>query len=121
MSKNLTKEDRIRAEERRLKKIYGELIKSERKMKAAQGLIPRAAYMRVMLEECERDLVENGLTEKFSQGDQEPYDRKRPIADLYAAMNTSYQKIVKQLTDLLPVEQKKESDPFIEFIGGGDG
>lgn len=112
-----TKDERIKAEERRLTKIYGDL-KSEKKMKAAQGLIRRAAYMRIMLEECESDIVENGLTEKFSQGDQEPYDRKRPIADLYSAMNTSYQKIIKQITDLLPAEEKKENDPFMDFIGG---
>ena len=114
-----TKDERIKAEERRLTKIYGDL-KSEKKMKAAQGLIRRAAYMRVMLEESESDIVENGLTEKFSQGDQEPYDRKRPIADLYSAMNTSYQKIIKQLTDLLPTEEKKEADPFLDYIVGGD-
>ena len=114
-----TKDERIKAEERRLTEIYGDL-KSEKKMKAAQGLIRRAAYMRVMLEECESDIVENGLTEKFSQGDQEPYDRKRPIADLYSAMNTSYQKIIKQLTDLLPTEEKKEADPFLDYIVGGD-
>jgi hypothetical protein len=114
-----TKDERIKAEERRLTKIYGDL-KSDKKMKAAQGLIRRAAYMRIMLEECESDIVENGLTEKFSQGDQEPYDRKRPIADLYSAMNTSYQKITKQLTDLLPTEEKKEADPFLDYIVGGD-
>ncbi len=114
-----TKDERIKAEERRLTKIYGDL-KSEKKMKAAQGLIRRAAYMRIMLEECESDIVENGLTEKFSQGDQEPYDRKRPIADLYSAMNTSYQKIIKQLTDLLPTEEKKGADPFLDYIVGGD-
>lgn len=117
--KEKTKDERIKAEERRLTKIYGDL-KSEKKMKAAQGLIRRAAYMRIMLEECESDIVENGLTEKFSQGDQEPYDRKRPIADLYSAMNTSYQKIIKQLTDLLPTEEKKEADPFLDYIAGGD-
>ena len=114
-----TKDERIKAEERRLTKIYGDL-KSEKKMKAAQGLIRRAAYMRVMLEECENDIVENGLTEKFSQGEQDPYDRKRPIADLYSSLNTSYQKIIKQLTDLLPTEEKKEADPFLDYIEGGD-
>lgn len=118
--KEKTKDERIKAEERRLTKIYGDL-KSEKKMKTAQGLIRRAAYMRVMLEECENDIVDNGLTEKFSQGEQDPYDRKRPIADLYSSLNTSYQKIIKQLTDLLPTEVKKEADPFIDYIEGGDG
>lgn len=119
--KEKTKAERIKAEERRLTKICGEL-KNEKKMKAAQGLVQRAAYMRVTLEDCEKDIIENGLTESFSQGNQEPYDRKRPIADLYSSLNTSYQKIIKQLTDLLPTEEKKEIDPFIDFIpppGGG--
>lgn len=116
--KEKTKEERIKAEERRLIKVYGDL-KNEKKLKAAQGLIQRAAYMRVTLEDCEKDIIENGLTEKFSQGEQEPYDRKRPVADLYNSLNTSYQKIIKQLTDLLPAEERAEADPFIAFISGG--
>ena len=40
--KEKTKDERIKAEERRLTKIYGDL-KSEKKMKIAQGLIRRAA------------------------------------------------------------------------------
>ena len=116
--KEKTKEERIKAEERRLIKVYGDL-KNEKKLRAAQGLVQRAAYMRVTLEDCETDILENGLTEKFSQGNQEPYDRKRPVADLYNSLNTSYQKIIKQLTDLLPAEEKAEADPFIAFISGG--
>lgn len=118
--KEKTKDERIKTEERRLLKIYGDL-KNDKKLKAAQGLIRRAAYMRVTLEDCEKDINENGLTEKFSQGEQEPYDRKRPVADLYNSINTSYQKIIKQLTDLLPDEEKAEADPFIAFISSGGG
>ena len=84
-------------------------------------LCPRNAKAKYMLEECENDIVENGLTEKFSQGEQEPYDRKRPVADLYSSLNTSYQKIIKQLTDLLPAEEKKETDSLLDYIGGGGG
>lgn len=114
-----TKEERIKAEERRLVKIFKDL-RDERKIKAAMGLIPRAAFLKITLEECETDITENGVTEKFSQSEsQEPYDRKRPVADLYSAYNTSYQKVVKQLTDLLPEEEKKTADPFLDFIGGG--
>lgn len=117
--KEKTKAERIKAEERRLTKIYGEL-KNERKLKIAQGLIQRAAFMKIELEECEKDIVENGMTEKFSQSEnQEPYDRKRPVADLYSAYNTSYQKIIKQLTDLLPAEGKQELDEMMSFISGG--
>ncbi len=118
--KTKTKETRIKSEKKRLLKIFGDM-EDEKKLKTAQGLIERAAYMRVTLEDCESDIIDNGLTEKFAQGQQEPYDRKRPVADLYNTMNTSYQKIIKQLIDLLPEETKTDVDPFITFINSNPG
>ena len=108
---------RIKKEENKLKKIFKNL--DDNKKQSVDGLIKRAAFMRVSLEDFEEDLDCNGFTEKFAQGErQEPYDRKRPIADLYNTMNTSYQKIVKQLTDLLP-EENDETDELLDFVGGG--
>lgn len=75
--------------------------------------------MKASLEDFEEDISINGFTEPFQQGDkQEPYERKRPAADLYNTMNTSYQKIIKQLTDLLP-EDKSEMDELMEFVNRG--
>lgn len=91
------------------------------KQTIVNGLIQRAAFMRVSLEDLENDLNENGFTELFSQGDQEPYQRKRPSADLYNTMNANYQKIVRQLTDLLPKDlglPKEAEDGFEEFVEG---
>lgn len=34
--------------------------------------------MRISLDEMEQDINKNGFTEKFSQGNQEPYLRQRP-------------------------------------------
>ena len=73
------------------------------------------------LEDFEDDLDRNGFTEQFQQGERQvPYDRKRPAADLYNTMNTGYQKIIKQLTDLLP-DDKKGSDDLLDFLGGDRG
>lgn len=66
------------------------------------GLIQRAAFMRVSLEDLEKDLNENGSTEMFSQSEKaEPYQRERPVARLYINMNKNYQTITKQLSDLV--------------------
>ena len=48
---------------------------------------------------------------------QAPYMRERPEAKVYATMNSNYQKIIKQLTDLLPKEEaeKKGGDDFENF------
>lgn len=109
----------IKKEKKRLEKIYGEL--ADEKKSSVSGLIERAAFMRVSLEEIEIDLDENGYTEKFSQGNQEPYDRKRPIAEIYSNYSGTYLKIMKQLSDMLPKEQsdkKEDSDGFDEFVRG---
>lgn len=115
----MEKDKRIKREENRLKKIYKNI--EDNKKDTVIGLIQRVAYMRVTLEDFEKDLDENGFTELFQQGqNQTPYDRKRPVADLYNTMNTAYQKAIKQLTDLLPkTEEKKETDDgFNEFVYG---
>ena len=60
---------------------------------------------------------EHGYTEKFQQGNQEPYDRTRPNAETYKAFYDSYLKTIKQLTDMLPKEeQKPDIDEFDEFV-----
>jgi len=113
----LEREKRIKREQSRLKKLFADV--EENRKKAVEGLIIRAAFMRISLEDLEEDLNENGLTESFRQGEkQEPYERKRPAAELYNTMNTSYQKIIKQITDLLPSE-KKERDDLMDFLCGG--
>ncbi len=113
------KEKRIKNEVDRLSKNYAGIDGKRRAV--IRGLIQRAAFMRVSLTEIEADLNENGFTEPFSQGDQEPYERKRPTADLYNTMNVNYQKIIKQLTDLLPKEEEKlkeTDDDFDDFVNG---
>lgn len=115
----MEKDRRIKKEENRLKKLFVNV--DEHKKKTVEGLIKRAAFMRATLEDFEADLDENGFTEMFQQGErQAPYERKRPVADLYNTMNTAYQKIIKQLTDLLPEEGQK-TDELLDFLGGGKG
>jgi len=114
--KELTKEERIVKEERRLKRVYRDLSKD--KASITQGLIRRASYMRTTLEDLEKDLDENGMWEMFSQSEnQEPYERERPAARLYNTINKNYQSIIKQLSDLLPKEAPKEDDDgFDDFL-----
>ena len=114
-----TKEERIRGEKSRLNRIFREL--PEKKKKLAAGLIERAAFMRVELEDLEADIKENGWTELFQQSDKVPeYERARPQGQTYHTMNTSYQKIIRQLHDMLPVKQEKDTDPFDDFLNERD-
>ena len=114
--KELTKAERIAKERRRLTGLFRAV--EERKKKTVLGLIERAAFLRVTLDELEENLREGGTTEQFSQGNQEPYTRERPESRIYATLNANYQKIIKQLTDLLPKDEpgpKQEGDAFDAF------
>ena len=115
-----TKEERIRSERQRLKKLYKQLDAS--KMALANGLIERAAFMRVECEDLEADLCEHGWIEPFQQAKgMDPYDRARPQGQAYQSLNGNYQKIIRQLDAMLPsVAAAAGSDGFDEFVAGRD-
>lgn len=115
-----TKESRIKAEKARLETLYNDLPESRHKV--AAGLIDRAAFMRIELEDLEKDLQENGWAEMFSQGNQEPYPRARPQGQSYNTMNANYLKTIQKLDAMLPKEQGggEENDGFDAFINGRD-
>jgi hypothetical protein len=110
---------RISKEKKRLEEICADIIVEKREV--AEGLLQRAAYARILLEEYEADIKEGGYTELFTQSERTPpYERERPVVRLYNALFTNYQKIIKQLTDLLPNGEgdsiTKSNDGFSTFI-----
>lgn len=106
--KEKTKEERISAEKRRLSKIYSTI--EDGKKKIVSGLIERAAFMRIQLEDLEKDLNDNGWTEQFQQSEKcAPYERARPSGQSYLSLAANYQKIVKQLTDIVPDDSSKDA------------
>ena len=122
ITQELDTSERIKREERRLKRIYKDVDKDNKGI--IDGLIKRAAYMLITLEDWERDLMENGPVEMFSQSEKtDPYERERPIARLYNTMNKNYQSIIKQLAELVPkpdLKKKEQGDGFDDFVNGRD-
>jgi hypothetical protein len=114
-----SKETRIAAENKRLRAIFLELPPDL--IKIYDGLILRAAYMRIALEDYEQDLNENGYVEMFTQSEKlGQYERERPVARLYSTMNKNYQSIMKQLADKLPdVAPVDGSADIMQFILDG--
>ena len=101
------REKLVNKEKNRLRKLFKDIPPS--KLKVVEGLIIQAARARVLLNENWMDISENGDYEMFSQSDKtDPYERERPVARLYNTRDQSYQRIIKQLTDLLPEEGNKK-------------
>lgn len=71
---DLSKDKRISKEERRLRRQFKNIPAEMKGL--ADGLIRRAAYMRVTLEDYEKDIDENGYVELFTQSEKvDPYEK----------------------------------------------
>ena len=104
--KDLDKEKNIKQEINRIKKLYKDFPKE--KSKVLEG--------KVSLEELRDNLLKNGFTEVFEQGEQR-FNRERPEVKIYTTFIQRYSNVMKQLIDLLPVEVKKEeADELLEFL-----
>lgn len=104
MNKLKVRDTLVKKEKNRLNRLFKDVPKN--KLKTAEGLIIQAARLRILLDEMWIDITENGDVELFSQSEkQDPYERERPIAKLYNSRDQSYQRIIKQLTDLIPEEK----------------
>lgn len=104
MNKLKARDTLVKKEKNRLNRLFKDVPKN--KLKTAEGLIIQAARLRILLDEMWIDITENGDVELFRQSEkQEPYERERPIAKLYNSRDQSYQRIIKQLTDLIPDEK----------------
>lgn len=115
-----SKASRIKAERKRLAKVTEDL--PDKVKCAAEGILDNMAYMRVELEDMREDFDENGRVELFSQGDQEPYERIRPMANDYNNVFGKYVTAFKEICKKLPEEKQKEqeSDGFDDFVTGRD-
>lgn len=100
-------EERVKTETERLNKIFKDIPQD--RMKVAQGLIIQAARLRVLLDDAWLDIQTNGDYELFTQSENTPpYERERPVAKHFNQRDGSYQKVVMQLTKLLPEDVKEE-------------
>ena len=109
MAKIDEREVLVTEERERLRELFKEIPSN--KIKVVEGLIVQAARLRVLLNEMWIDITENGDYELFSQSDKtDPYERERPVARLYNTRDQSYQRIIKQLTDLLPVDTANKEE-----------
>lgn len=119
--KTKTKPERIKDEKKRLQAVYSELDPMKKML--AEGLIERAAFMRVECEDLEADLKENGWVEEFQQAKgMDPYDRARPQGQAYQSLNKNYQAIIKQLDSMLPqTSGPVKEDGFDDFVRGREG
>ncbi|HDK3818112.1 TPA: hypothetical protein PSA74_001731 [Staphylococcus aureus] len=108
-------ENLVLKEKERLQVLYKDIPSN--KLKVADGLIIQAARLRVMLDYMWEDIKEKGDYDLFTQSEKAPpYERERPVAKLFNARDAAYQKIIKQLSDLLPEEKEDTETPSDDYL-----
>lgn len=105
--KELTKEERIKKEKNRLKKIFKNL--DENKKQLVTPLIEKVAFMSVELDILQEKIQADGWTSEYQNGANQWGTKKSPEAETYIALSKNYAVVVKQLTDLVPAEERKKS------------
>lgn len=107
MTQEKTKEDKIKAERNKLKRIFRNL--DENKKKLVTPLIEKAAFMSVQLDELQEVIALEGMTMEYKNGENQYGTKKSPEVDIYLNMSKNYASIIKQLTELVPPAERKES------------
>jgi proline dehydrogenase len=101
---------RKKKEMQKLKKLISKVPDDKKQM--ASNVANRIAFMQITLEDLERDILENGYSEMFSQQKDVSYERERPAVRIYNATIKNYAAACKQLVDLIPdssgTEEKDE-------------
>jgi hypothetical protein len=101
---------RKKKELQKLRKLIAKV--PDDKKHIASNVANRIAFMQVTLEDLERDILENGYSEMFSQQKDIIYERERPAVRIYNATIKNYAAACKQLVDLIPestaTEEKDE-------------
>lgn len=101
----MTNKERIDKYKNDLLGVFGGL--SENELEVAAGLIDTAAYMRVLIEDLQADLSENGIEEEYTNGNNQSGRKLRSTAKLYNSTISKYVMIINKLLRMVPPPKKK--------------
>ncbi|MDP4144151.1 MAG: hypothetical protein Q8936_06645 [Bacillota bacterium] len=115
MSKqDLTKDQRIKKEINRLKKLFKEMPQNT--MNKVISLIENAAFMTVTLEDLQNEIILKGPVCEYQNGENQWGTKKSPEVEIYNTMIKNHMSIIKQLTDLMPEPKKELPKPEDDFL-----
>ena len=114
-SKQIEKQKAIKRETSRLKSVFRDLDKNM--LKTVDSLIRNAAFMSVSLAEIQEIINLEGYVVPYKNGEHQHGTKQSDAVKTHIAMTKNHASIIKQLTDLVPPERKKDSR--LQMIKGG--
>ncbi len=122
-AKELSKEDKIALEEKRLIKFLKNKAIDDDKLNIALDLIRDIAYMTISTNILKAEVDEYGMTEEYQNGANQRGRKKSASFEAYLNMTKQKSALIKQLTDLLPADEynptespETEADEFEDFL-----
>lgn len=110
----IEKNQKIKKETNKLKKLFKELPDNKKKM--AEKLIENASFMSITLDELKENIKIYGVKETYVNGKDQFGFKESIESKTYSTMVKNYMNIIKQLNDMLPEEKKiNEDDEFERF------
>lgn len=106
-SADLSKEQKIKKEVARLKRVFKDLDKN--KLQTVDSLIKNAAFMAVSLEELQEIINEEGYVVEYQNGGNQKGTKQSDAVKTHIAMTKNHATIIRQLAELVPAERKKAS------------
>lgn len=121
VSDYLEKQKRIKKETNRLKRLFSKI--DDNKKKLVFTTIEDVAFMTITMQDLREQIVREGTTVEYKNGENQYGTKQSPDAQLYLQMSQKQTQAMKILVDCLPKTEKiavEKSDGFEDFINGRD-
>lgn len=121
ISNYIEKNKRIKKEVSRLKRLFAKI--DENKKKLVFATIEDVAFMTVTMQDLRNQIVREGTTVEYKNGENQYGTKQSPDAQLYLQMSQKQTQAMKILVDCLPKTEKPapQDDGFEDFVRGRDG
>lgn len=113
----LEKQKRIKKEEARIKRLFSKI--EENKKKLVFTTIADVAFMTITMQDLRENIIREGTTVEYKNGENQYGTKQSPDAQLYLQMSQKLTAAMKILVDCMPKTEKntgQHTDDFDDFL-----
>ena len=116
ISEYLEKQERVKKEERRLRRLFSKI--DENKKKLVFTTIADVAFMTITMQDLRENIIREGTTVEYKNGENQYGTKQSPDAQLYLQMSQKLTAATKILIDCMPKTEKpiEKDDGFDDFL-----
>lgn len=115
----LEKQKRIEKEVSRLKRLFSKIDANKKKL--VFTTIEDVAFMTITMQDLREQIIRDGTTVEYKNGENQYGTKQSPDAQLYLQMSQKQTQAMKILVDCLPKQEKMpqvKDDGFEDFVNG---